>query len=233
MSEPVGDDEGQPLGAPHRITTWWVLTLTVVATLAAGIGLFAIGRTTALAGATPTSDSAAAGFLRDMQIHHAQAVEMSIIVRDRTDDEDVRLLALDILTGQNNQAGQMYGLLVAWDLPQSSPQPSMAWMDDGGQMSHESMPGMSANNTGDARMPGMATPEQLRELATLEGVAAERKYLELMIVHHMGGVEMARAIMMRTDERDVVTMARGIAFSQASDIELMTEMLAKRGGVLN
>ncbi len=109
MREPFGDDEGQPLGAPHRITTWWILTLAVAAALAAGIGLSALSRTTALAGVTPTSDSAAVGFLRDMQIHHAQAVEMSIIVRDRTDDEDVRLLASDTLTGQNNQAGRKRG----------------------------------------------------------------------------------------------------------------------------
>ncbi|MHC5908965.1 DUF305 domain-containing protein, partial [Streptomyces sp. S6] len=34
-----------------------------------------------------------AGFARDMAVHHQQAVEMSYIVRDRTDDEEVRRLA--------------------------------------------------------------------------------------------------------------------------------------------
>ncbi|MGW3557784.1 DUF305 domain-containing protein, partial [Streptomyces sp. NPDC000963] len=46
--------------------------------------------------ATPVSASADAGFARDMAVHHQQAVEMSFIVRDRTEDEAVRRLAYDI-----------------------------------------------------------------------------------------------------------------------------------------
>ncbi|MGV9241012.1 DUF305 domain-containing protein, partial [Streptomyces nigra] len=44
----------------------------------------------------PGADSADAGFARDMSVHHQQAVEMAYVVRDRTDDEDVRRLAYDI-----------------------------------------------------------------------------------------------------------------------------------------
>lgn len=49
-----------------------------------------LGRALAPAAETPSTDSAAAGFLRDMQVHHAQAVEMALLVRDRTDNAEVR-----------------------------------------------------------------------------------------------------------------------------------------------
>lgn len=77
-------------------------------------------------------------------------------------------------------------------------------------------------------MPGMATFEQLEELGTLTGVAAERMFLELMIAHHQGGVEMAEAVLDRTDTRVVVDLATGIVKAQQSEIELMERMLATR-----
>ena len=103
---------------------------------------------------TPSTDSAAAGFLRDMQVHHAQAVEMAMLVRDRTDNPDVRQLAYDIAVAQASQSGAMYGLLEAWDLPQFAAQPAMTWTLlptlDGSGDDHQ----MDADAPG---MPGMAT----------------------------------------------------------------------------
>jgi uncharacterized protein (DUF305 family) len=48
----------------------------------------------------PGDDSAEAGFARDMMVHHAQAVEMAEIVRDKTESDDVRILASDIALTQ-------------------------------------------------------------------------------------------------------------------------------------
>lgn len=185
-------------------------------------GGFLLGRFTSPAVvATPTTDSAAAGFLRDMQVHHAQAVEMSYIVRDRLSPEDVdvdpvRLIAFDIANAQGNQAGQMFGLLQAWGLPQASPVPEMTWMGD----DHMSM----GAGAGDA-MPGMATAAQLAELKAASGVDAERQYLTLMIAHHRGGIEMADAILTRTDVPQVLTMAANMKKAQTSEITVMQDML--------
>jgi hypothetical protein len=44
----------------------------------------------------PSSDSPEAWFARDMTVHHAQAVEMAEIVRDKTESDDIRTLATDI-----------------------------------------------------------------------------------------------------------------------------------------
>ena len=97
---------------------------TIVAALVAlAIGLASgvfIGRTAGNGGA-PGDLSVDAGFARDMQTHHDQAVEMSLIVRDLTDDEDVRQIAYDIARTQAHQSGQMAGWLAAWGLSPTGP----------------------------------------------------------------------------------------------------------------
>lgn len=188
---------------------------TVVALVVGGLVTFLVMR--AVDQTSVLDTGADAGFARDMQTHHHQAVEMAFLVRDRSEDPEVRTLAFDIITSQQQQAGQMYGWLVQWDLPQTGPRQPMAWVggDHGG-------------HGADGPMPGMATDEQLDELRSAQGVEAERIFLQLMIDHHRGGVEMARAALAdaRTDE--VLTLAGAIERAQATEIELMESMLAER-----
>jgi uncharacterized protein (DUF305 family) len=197
------------------------LVLAAVLVVAAA---FVLGRVTAGAAPTPPSDSAAAGFLRDMQVHHAQAVEMALLVRDRTDDETVRTIAYDMAVTQASQSGAMYGLLDAWGIPQRSPQPAMGWTEipalDGSDAGHEMDPEAPAG------MPGMATAEQLAALREATGDDAVRIFLELMIPHHEGGLEMADAVLVRTDVPQVVSLATGIRRAQQAEIVVMQDLLA-------
>ena len=80
-----------------------------------------------------------------------------------------------------------------------------------------------------ALMPGMATSVQMAELSAASGVEAERLFLSLMIVHHQGALEMAEAVLDRTDHPRVRTFANAVLGSQTSEIELMTSMLEERG----
>lgn len=188
-----------------------------------------IGRLSAPVDARPPDRSAEAGFARDMQVHHEQAVEMAMIVRDLTDDPEVRLLAYDIATSQAQQSGQMFGWLAGWGLPQAPSEPPMTWMTRpalDGAGGHDGM-APSAHVPGSA-MPGLATAQQLAELRAASGVEAERVFLTLMIAHHQGGVEMARAVLERSDNRVVVDLATSIVRAQTSEITLMQEMLAAR-----
>lgn len=200
--------------------------LAAAAVVLVGVSVL-VGRLTAATPPDPSTTSAEAGFARDMQEHHWQAVEMALLVRDRTDDPAVRLLAYDIATSQAQQAGQMFGWLAEWRLPQASPEPSMTWMSrpplTGGGHDHT-----TTHTPGDP-MPGLATREQLEELAAASGVEAERLFLELMIAHHLGGVEMAEAVLQRTTVKVVTDLASGIVAAQSSEIELMEGMLAQRG----
>jgi uncharacterized protein (DUF305 family) len=77
-------------------------------------------------------------------------------------------------------------------------------------------------------MPGLATAAQIEELRTLRGVDAERRFLELMIAHHEGAVEMADAALARASNDDVVRLAQSIVDSQTSEIALMQDLLADR-----
>ena len=201
-----------------------VLVLAVVAA-------FAIGRLSAPVTSTPGTMSAEAGFARDMQVHHAQAVEMSMIVRDATDNAEIRLLAYDIATTQAQQEGQMYGWLNTWNLPQANAEPAMTWMTRPALNGDTSTHGHGDSDTGITAgdpMPGYATPEQMAKLKSLDGVEAEKYFLELMIAHHQGGVEMADAILDRSTDRVIVSFANGIVVGQNAEITAMQELLEAR-----
>jgi len=218
-----------------RLVVAAVLTVAVV--LVVGV---AIGRLTSPTPVVPGTDSVEAGFSRDMQVHHEQAVEMSMTVRDLTDDPAVRTMAYDIATAQAQQAGQMYAWLQVWGVPQAPSEPSMTWMTrptlDAAFAGHdheatgEPAGGASTAPThrpGDP-MPGLASADDLRRLAALDGVEAERLWLELMIAHHQGGVEMAEAVLARSRDREVLAFATGVVTTQESEITAMEQMLADR-----
>ncbi|MEV1132297.1 DUF305 domain-containing protein [Agromyces sp. NPDC049794] len=214
-----------------------------VALIVVAVVAFAVGRLSTLGEAPPATTSAEAGFARDMQTHHQQGVELAMIVRDATDDPDVRLLAYDIATTQAQQAGQLYGWLRQWGLSQAGSEPSMTWMtrpaDDGsggdgdgegdgdgdGHAAHAADAGTHAPG---APMPGLATAEQIDALRASSGVEAERRFLELMIAHHDGALEMAEAVLARSTDDVVVPFATSVVASQTSEIALMEEMLAAR-----
>ncbi|MFG2328185.1 DUF305 domain-containing protein [Streptomyces sp. NPDC048604] len=188
--------------------------------------------------ATPARESADAGFARDMSVHHQQAVELSFLVRDRTQDEEVRRLAYDIANTQANQRGMMLGWLDLWGLPkvESGTEP-MAWMDtSGGENGGQHGGGHSGHGSGaapkqqeGALMPGMATPAELERLNKLSGKQAEILYLQLMIDHHKGGVHMAQGCADRCTVDVERKLAQGMVDAQQSEIGLMTELLKKRG----
>lgn len=161
----------------------------------------------------PDDDSAEAGFLRDMIVHHDQAVEMSLIIRDRTEDQQLRFLATDILLAQQNQVGMMYGWLELWDLSPNIDGVPMAWMD------HEV----------EGLMPGMATAEEVDLLRTLPVDDAEVLFLQLMINHHQSAVDMAEAYLDRGDQENVSAFARNVIAVQDLEIGAMTTMLEQRG----
>lgn len=176
------------------------------------------GRDSAAAPAVPAADSADAGFARDMIVHHQQAVEMSFLVRDSTDDEEIRTLAYDIANTQANQRGMMLGWLDLWGLPKISPDGPMAWMG------MRSRPGKDG-----ALMPGMATRAELDRLRKTKGEAAEILYLRLMTAHHKGGVHMAEGCVSACEVEAGHRLAKGMVDAQQSEIDLMAELLRKRG----
>lgn len=190
--------------------------------LAALIGAVAALVVTRALSAAPRDDSAEAGFARDMATHHAQAVEMSFVIRDKTSDQALRTLAYDIIVTQSAQRGVFMGWLQEWGLSQASARPRMAWMPGHAHLTRGTVGGPSL-------MHGMATEDELRRLREAHGTDAEILFLQLMIRHHEGGIIMARAVDALTHRGDVSRMAQSIVSGQLAEIAEMKEMLAKRG----
>lgn len=183
---------------------------------------------------SPASDSADAGFARDMRDHHRQAVLMADIMRDRTTDPAIRYLAYDISNSQQAQAGMMSGWLQQWGLDQTDDdQQPMAWLagtsGHGGHSAGHDAGGGATALLADGRMPGMASDADLARLRSSNGKDAEILWLRLMVDHHRGGVAMARAAVDLVEapyERD---LAAAIVDSQSAEIEYLNELLAARG----
>ncbi|WKV16032.1 DUF305 domain-containing protein [Janibacter limosus] len=172
----------------------------------------------------PGDDSVAAGFACDMQTHHDQAVEMSWIIYDRTDDSLVRSLAYDIARTRESQSGQMAGWLQVWGLSPTGPGKQMDWMRGPG---HEHGATMTLGD--DGLMPGMATQSEMTKLKGMRGKAADIYYLQMMIRHHKAGVPMAEAARDNSQNDAVETLAQSIINSQTTEVETMTQMLKERG----
>ncbi|GAA1513957.1 DUF305 domain-containing protein [Sphaerisporangium rubeum] len=173
----------------------------------------------------PGDDSPEAGFARDMAVHHAQAAEMGFSLRDNSDDQPIRNLAYDIITTQTAQRGMFGGWLQQWGLNQASDRPPMAWMAGHGGHGAAASPSPG----GVPRMPGMASDEEMERLKATKGKDGEILFLQLMIRHHEGGVDMAKALLKLSNRPEVRTMAQHIVDTQDSEIQLMTEMLTARG----
>jgi uncharacterized protein (DUF305 family) len=191
--------------APSRNILLLVVASVAIVVAGASLSLFVTSR-------PPGNNSPEAGFARDMMVHHAQAVQMAEIVRDRTESEEIRALAKEIALNQRAEIGHMQGWLAAWGLPGTSDEPAMSWM----------------GHPTEGNMPGMATPEELNRLMEAPPDQADTLFLLLMIPHHRGAVPMAEAVLDRTDRSEVRQLAEFMAASQRQEIELMRGML--RGG---
>lgn len=159
----------------------------------------------------PQSASAEAVFARDMATHHAQAVEMAAIIRDRTMNEELRYFTLDMLLTQQAQIGQMQGWLAVWQQPLAVAEPPM---------------------NGHGEHMGMATAEQIDSLRTLPVAQAEERFLQLMIRHHQGALLMAEDVLAATSRPEVVRLATAIKDGQGSEIRFMEKRLNERGAAL-
>lgn len=204
--------------------------LIAVGILAAAALAFGIGRFTAFGASatpeTPSTASADAGFARDMQVHHAQAVEMAMTIYRTTDDDQLRTMAYDIATGQAAQSGQLYEWLAQWGLPQAGGEP-MAWMENpGGHAGH----GASATPKTDAEVRaemGMASEAELSALRSATGNAADCLFLSLMIRHHEGAIHMVDAVVELGTQQRVRDVASAMKETQTAEVDAMRSMQAR------
>jgi uncharacterized protein (DUF305 family) len=142
-------------------------------------------------------------FAQMMIPHHAQAVEMSgIILANPGMPAEVTALAARIKDAQAPEIKQMTEWLTGWNVPT--------------MMSDHSGHGMS----------GMVDDDGMNQLKSATGTAAVRLFLEQMIGHHEGAIDMAQQEISVGKFPDALSLSRNIVDSQQAEITQMKQMLA-------
>ncbi len=142
------------------------------------------------------------GFMQHMIVHHAQAVEMVGLLETRGSDRRVQLLGRRIALSQAAEMALMRGWLEQRGQPTEMPAMDHAAMGHSGQnqgghagMDHGAHAGHGPSADDTPVMAGMLTPRQMRTLAAASGTAFDRLFLEGMIQHHQGALDMVRDLM--------------------------------------
>jgi uncharacterized protein (DUF305 family) len=166
------------------------------------------------------------GFAQAMSIHHGQAVLMASEAVLDASSPAVRELAREILVEQSQEIGMMRTWLSDWNKPQLSTGSIMGWMRSDQRAGSASMMGeASMASTGLNQMPGMATNQQLTQLAAATGVAFDRMFLQLMLRHHEGGIEMANYAEQHAVLSQVRAAAGSMIIDQTNECTLIAELL--------
>ncbi|MGV8913379.1 MAG: DUF305 domain-containing protein [Rhodoglobus sp.] len=135
--------------------------------------------------------------------HHEQAVEMADMVLAKEGiDERVVTLAQEIKAAQGPEIELM-----------------ASWLDGWGVDAADGMGGM---NHGD----GMMSDSDMSELDAANGDDASRLFLEQMIVHHEGAIEMAETEINEGQNADAVALAQKIIDAQAAEITIMQDIIS-------
>lgn len=217
----MADDERDV--RPRR--QWPLVVFALI--LVAGVA-FAAGRFSAFDAVTAPNE-ADIGFARDMQVHHAQAVEMAMIQYRATDDDELRVISYDIATGQQAQGGEMYGWLVEWGLPQRGSDPLMAWMQ-GSEHDHGGAVTPTASEDELRDVMGMASDDELARLQQTAGTTAgDCLFTELMIRHHTGALEMVAAELDLGSVPRVRQTAQAMADTQQREIDALRSVQNRLG----
>lgn len=149
-------------------------------------------------------------FAQNMIPHHEQALEMSALALATDASPEVTALAKEIQAAQDPEIVLMRKWLRDWNAE---------------ELPHSGGPGDESDGHGHD-MAGMATGEQLLALADATGAEFDRMWIDLMVAHHEGAIEMAQLVAETTDDLEVGALAAEIMAAQAREIDRMRELQA-------
>jgi uncharacterized protein (DUF305 family) len=155
-------------------------------------------------------------FATDMIPHHAQAIEMVTLTDTRTIDPEVKQLADSIRDAQAPEVESMVDWLTAWG--EEIPETSIDHANAGHDMSD--MPSMESSD-----MPGMMSADDMQALADASDAEFQDMWLEMMVEHHQGAIEMARTEQSEGTFSGAVSLAQSIESSQQAEIEQIKTLL--------
>ena len=202
----------EPSEVPHGLS-WFKIATLCLAFAFVGFGLSQFLSRPRY----PSERSADVGFLRDMSVHHQQALDIAAVEVTRGTDPILRKMGLDILLSQRGEMALMNEHLGRWGLDLGADdRTAMAWM------------GMPVPLRA---MPGLATPDQISQLRGVKGADVDAQFIQLMAVHHAGGVNMAAEAAARVHDGWTRRLALVMTGVQQSEIDEL-QVAAKRLGVV-
>lgn len=147
-------------------------------------------------------------FMQGMIGHHAQALEMTDLLKTRTASGDMKKLAERIAISQADEITMM-----------------QQWLQQRGQ---QAPTGREHHMHGGTLMPGMLTPDEMNRLAAAKGRAFDRLFLEFMIRHHQGALTMVSDLFATegaAQDSDIFAFASDVEADQSAEIARMSSML--------
>ncbi len=160
-------------------------------------------------------------FMQGMIHHHAQAVEMTALVSERTTNKDIRSLGARISHSQADEMKFMERWLKVRGEPTSMPMPSM-----------EHTPGMDmSKHHHQMMMPGMLSAEQMSALKKAKGAEFDRLFLAGMIQHHKGALVMVEELFNTAgsgQDSELFNFATEVDNGQRAEIKIMEALLGER-----
>lgn len=163
-------------------------------------------------------------FMQGMIHHHAQAVEMTALINDRTTNKNIRSLGARISHSQVDEIKFMERWLQIRGEPTSMRRPAM---------DHDQhTPGMDmSRHHPQMPMPGMLTSEQMDALKKAKGADFDRLFLKGMIQHHKGALMMVEELFNTPgsgQDTELFNFATEVDNGQRAEIEIMEKMLGER-----
>jgi len=152
-------------------------------------------------------------FMQDMIPHHHQALELAALVGERTNSPTLIEAAGRIEASQRDEIKFM-----------------QQWLAERGERVPD--PQAHAAMHGSHAMAGMVSPEDMAALANAEGSDFDRQFLQLMISHHAGALEMVEDLLEQSGSAYDPTLfefVNDVSNDQAAEIERMSALLADVG----
>lgn len=142
-------------------------------------------------------------FALGMKMHHEQAIEMSdILLEKESIPEDIAALATRIKAAQSPEIEHMDRWLAEGDMSESMDHPGMEHGD------------------------GMVPEDEIKALKEASGNQAAKLFLEQMITHHEGAVDMAETEINEGRYPAAIDLSKDIVKSQNEEIQEMKQLLA-------
>ncbi|MFD8412241.1 DUF305 domain-containing protein [Streptomyces sp. NPDC059650] len=160
-------------------------------------------------------------YVRRMVEHHRQALDMTALAPTRASADGVRRLAERIAAAQQPEIAVMRSWLARHPEPGAAP---TGGGHDHGQDQDQGRAQTEGHDHDHGAMPGMATEQQMQDLAGARGADFDRLFLTLMTAHHEGALKMAGEVLAGGNNLAVEEMANEVVATQSAEIHRMRAM---------